>query len=49
MAIVETRGVTKVFKKGELGAVNDVDLVTHEGEFLVFSGRRVRGRPPSCA
>jgi hypothetical protein len=26
MAIVETRAVTKVFKAGTLGAVNDVDL-----------------------
>jgi len=44
MAIVETRGVTKVFKKGELGAVNDVDLVTHEGEFLVFLGPSGSGK-----
>jgi multiple sugar transport system ATP-binding protein len=44
MAIVETRGVTKVFKKGELGAVNDVDLVTREGEFLVFLGPSGSGK-----
>src|SRR5262245_64449211 len=44
MAIVETRGVTKVFKQGELGAVNDVNLVTHEGEFLVFLGPSGSGK-----
>jgi multiple sugar transport system ATP-binding protein len=44
MAIVETRGVTKVFKKGELGAVNNVDLVTREGEFLVFLGPSGSGK-----
>ena len=38
MAVVETRNVTKIFKEGELGAVNDVNLVTQEGEFLVFLG-----------
>jgi multiple sugar transport system ATP-binding protein len=36
MAVVETRKLTKVFKEGELGAVNEVDLETREGEFLVF-------------
>src|SRR5215472_8833703 len=36
MAVVTTRNLTKVFKAGELGAVNDVNLETHEGEFLVF-------------
>src|SRR5215467_4133260 len=44
MAIVETRRLTKVFKKGELGAVNDVDLVTNEGEFLVFLGPSGSGK-----
>src|SRR5215468_4162003 len=44
MAIVETRGVTKVFKAGTLGAVNDVDLVTEEGEFLVFLGPSGSGK-----
>src|ERR1051325_8577244 len=44
MAIVETRAVTKVFKAGTLGAVNDVDLVTEEGEFLVFLGPSGSGK-----
>jgi multiple sugar transport system ATP-binding protein len=44
MATVETRRVTKVFKKGELGAVNEVDLVTREGEFLVFLGPSGSGK-----
>jgi multiple sugar transport system ATP-binding protein len=44
MAVVETRAVTKVFKKGELGAVNQVDLVTAEGEFLVFLGPSGSGK-----
>src|SRR5215467_5819195 len=44
MAIVETRRLTKVFKKGELGAVNDVDLVTEDGEFLVFLGPSGSGK-----
>jgi multiple sugar transport system ATP-binding protein len=44
MATVETRRVTKVFKKGELGAVNDVDLLTREGEFLVFLGPSGSGK-----
>jgi multiple sugar transport system ATP-binding protein len=38
MAVVETRDLTKVFKEGQLGAVNDVNLETREGEFLVFLG-----------
>jgi multiple sugar transport system ATP-binding protein len=44
MAVVETRGVTKIFKQGELGAVNDVNLVTNEGEFLVFLGPSGSGK-----
>ncbi|HET7872232.1 MAG TPA: ABC transporter ATP-binding protein [Terriglobales bacterium] len=44
MAVVETRKLTKVFKEGELGAVNDVDLETHEGEFLVFLGPSGSGK-----
>src|SRR5215471_19203500 len=44
MAVVETRNLTKVFKEGELGAVNDVNLVTHEGEFLVFLGPSGSGK-----
>ena len=44
MAVVETRNLTKIFKQGELGAVNDVKLVTHEGEFLVFLGPSGSGK-----
>ena len=44
MAVVETRALTKVFKKGQLAAVNNVDLVTQEGEFLVFLGPSGSGK-----
>ena len=44
MAVVETRNLTKVFKEGEVGAVNDVSLVTEEGEFLVFLGPSGSGK-----
>jgi multiple sugar transport system ATP-binding protein len=44
MAIVQTRRLTKVFKAGELGAVNDVDMETREGEFLVFLGPSGSGK-----
>jgi len=44
MAVVETRGLTKVFKHGEAGAVNDVDLLTQEGEFMVFLGPSGSGK-----
>ncbi len=44
MAVVETRGLTKVFKQGEQGAVNNVNLVTREGEFLVFLGPSGSGK-----
>jgi multiple sugar transport system ATP-binding protein len=44
MAVVETRHLTKVFKQGELGAVNDVSLETREGEFLVFLGPSGSGK-----
>ena len=44
MAVVETRNLTKVFKQGHLGAVNDVNLVTREGEFLVFLGPSGSGK-----
>ena len=44
MAIVETRRLTKIFKDGAVGAVNDVDLVTREGEFLVFLGPSGSGK-----
>ena len=44
MAVVETRSLTKVFKEGELGAVNNVNLETREGEFLVFLGPSGSGK-----
>src|SRR5215471_366168 len=44
MAVVTTRNLTKVFKEGELGAVNNVDLETREGEFLVFLGPSGSGK-----
>jgi multiple sugar transport system ATP-binding protein len=44
MAVVETRNLTKVFKEGELGAVNNVNLATREGEFLVFLGPSGSGK-----
>ena len=44
MAVVETRNLTKIFKEGEVGAVNDVSLVTEEGEFLVFLGPSGSGK-----
>ncbi len=44
MAIVETRALSKVFKEGELAAVNNVNLVTKEGEFLVFLGPSGSGK-----
>src|SRR6185437_3000937 len=44
MAVVETRGLSKVFKEGEPGAVNNVSLKTNEGEFLVFLGPSGSGK-----
>jgi len=44
MAVVQTRNLTKVFKQGEIGAVNDVNLETREGEFLVFLGPSGSGK-----
>jgi multiple sugar transport system ATP-binding protein len=44
MAVVETRKLSKVFKEGELGAVNEVNLETREGEFLVFLGPSGSGK-----
>ncbi|HLJ27852.1 MAG TPA: ABC transporter ATP-binding protein [Candidatus Angelobacter sp.] len=44
MGVVETRSLTKVFKEGELGAVNNVNLETREGEFLVFLGPSGSGK-----
>jgi multiple sugar transport system ATP-binding protein len=44
MAVVETRNLVKVFKQGELGAVNNVNLETREGEFLVLLGPSGSGK-----
>ena len=44
MAVVATRDLTKVFKEGQLGAVNNVNLETREGEFLVFLGPSGSGK-----
>ena len=44
MAVVETRKLTKVFKRGNVGAVNDVDLESREGEFLVLLGPSGSGK-----
>jgi multiple sugar transport system ATP-binding protein len=44
MAVVETRNLTKVYKEGQLGAVNDVSFETREGEFLVFLGPSGSGK-----
>ena len=44
MAVVETRNVTKIFKEGHLGAVNNVSFETREGEFLVFLGPSGSGK-----
>ena len=44
MAVLETRKLTKFYKQGDKGAVNDVDLVSREGEFLVFLGPSGSGK-----
>jgi len=44
MASVETRNLTKVFQRGQPGAVNGVSLVTREGEFMVFLGPSGSGK-----
>jgi multiple sugar transport system ATP-binding protein len=44
VAVVETRKLTKIFTRGEEGAVNEVDLVTADGEFLVFLGPSGSGK-----
>jgi multiple sugar transport system ATP-binding protein len=44
MAVVQTRNLTKVFKEGHLGAVNNVSFETREGEFLVFLGPSGSGK-----
>ena len=44
MAVVETRKLTKIFKRGNVGAVNNVDLQSREGEFLVLLGPSGSGK-----
>jgi len=44
MAIVETRRLTKIFRKGQAGAVVNVDLESREGEFLVLLGPSGSGK-----
>lgn len=44
MAVVETRALTKIFKQGQLEAVNHVNLETSEGEFLVLLGPSGSGK-----
>ena len=44
MAIVQTRGLTKVFRQGQVGAVVGVDLESREGEFLVLLGPSGSGK-----
>ena len=44
MAIVQTRGLTKLFRKGDVGAVVNVDLESREGEFLVLLGPSGSGK-----
>ena len=44
MAVVETRGLTKLFRGGQVGAVLGVDLLSREGEFLVLLGPSGSGK-----
>jgi len=44
MAVVRTRGLTKLFRKGQVGAVVDVSLESREGEFLVLLGPSGSGK-----
>ncbi len=44
MAVVRTRGLTKLFRKGQIGAVVDVSLESREGEFLVLLGPSGSGK-----
>lgn len=44
MAVVEIRNLCKVFKEGTPGAVNNVNLETKEGEFLVLLGPSGSGK-----
>ena len=44
MAVVRTRGLTKLFRKGQVGAVVDVSVESREGEFLVLLGPSGSGK-----
>src|ERR1700719_4281339 len=44
MAVVQIRNLTKVFKAGTLGAVNNINQETKEGEFLVLLGPSGSGK-----
>src|ERR1022692_975729 len=44
MAFFYTRDLTNLFKEGQLGAVNHVNLETGEGVFLVFLGPSGSGK-----
>jgi multiple sugar transport system ATP-binding protein len=45
VAVVETRRLTKIFQKGtDAAAVDEVDLATRDGEFLVFLGPSGSGK-----
>jgi multiple sugar transport system ATP-binding protein len=44
VAVVRTRGLTKLFRKGQVGAVVDVSLESREGEFLVLLGPSGSGK-----
>ncbi|HTT21810.1 MAG TPA: ATP-binding cassette domain-containing protein [Candidatus Sulfotelmatobacter sp.] len=44
MAVVQIRNLTKVFKAGTPGAVNNINLETQEGEFLVLLGPSGSGK-----
>jgi multiple sugar transport system ATP-binding protein len=44
MATVETRALTKIFRKAVEGAVNGVDLQSRDGEFLVLLGPSGSGK-----
>jgi multiple sugar transport system ATP-binding protein len=44
VATVETRGLTKIYRKGDEPAVYGIDLATRDGEFLVFLGPSGSGK-----
>jgi multiple sugar transport system ATP-binding protein len=44
MAILETRNLTKIYPRADIGAVADVTLATREGEFLVLLGPSGSGK-----